>query len=66
MDPGLHFFFYIILCAWVFFLQICLSIVCMSSAIGGQKRASDLSGTGVTDSCEGPCGGWESNPDWSS
>lgn len=40
-------FFYIILCAWVFGLQICLQILCMPNAIGGQKRASDLSGTNV-------------------
>lgn len=42
MDPGLQ-FFYIILCAWVFGLQICLSTVYMPDVIGGQKRAWDLS-----------------------
>jgi hypothetical protein len=33
----------------------------MCSAQGGQKRALDFPGIGVTDSCEPPCGCWELN-----
>ena len=36
--------------------------LCACSACGGQKRASDSPETGVTKSCEPPCGCWDPKP----
>ena len=41
-------------------------LVCALLVWGGQKKASNLSGSGVTDGCELLCGCWELNLAWSS
>lgn len=43
-SPSRHLYnnyFYLILCRWVFCLQLCLCILCVPDAHGGQRRAPD-------------------------
>ena len=42
-------------------LSACLWTTCASGAHSIQERVLDPPGTGVTDSCELPCGHWKSN-----
>ena len=43
---------------WVFCLHVCVCTVCPQRS----DESIRFPGTGVTDSCELPCGCWESNP----
>lgn len=53
--------FIFILCAWVFFLHVCLHTMYMPGTYGGHKKVSDLLELELQ-MTEPPCRCWESNP----